>query len=201
MTTPLIELTDAKAQLNMSQAVTTNDDELTMWLAATTDIIEHYVGDVVPTAYTEHHHGGGFTIATLHAPIISVQSITEYMGNVAYTLTEQPVGASTDPYGFSIDNPTAGIIARRTAASWPYRFLGGENNIAVTYTAGLTTIPTAVLAAARIILQHLWTTRRGAMPMPPGGGDGSSVVPGLGYAVPNQAIELLARFERTAGIA
>ncbi len=195
----VIGLDEAKEQLS----ITSNkaDEELRTWLGATTEVIEHYVGDVVARTHTEVHNGGGVHIATFHAPIISVTSLTEYIGNMVYTLTNQPPGQSVSPYGFSVDNPSGGIITRRTVGSYPMAFMPGIGNIAITYTAGRLSVPYAVQGAARLIVQHLWTTRRGAMPLPsPGGGD-VSVVPGIGYAVPTKAVELLERYQRQPGIA
>jgi hypothetical protein len=53
-----------------------------------------------------------------------------------------------------------------------------------------------ITGAARIILQHLWRTQRaGRRGGVAGGGDDYAVtepIPGIGYAVPNRALELLA---------
>lgn len=194
----IISLADVKTQLNISSS--SNDDELRMWLGATTDVVEHYVEDVVPRTYTETHDGGSFTIVTYHAPIITVTTLTEYIGLTAFPLTLQPYGSSVSPYGFTIDNPAGGVISRRSAASWPFQFQGGPGSVTVTYRAGRQQIPAAIQAAARIIVQHLWTTRRGTMPLPAQGGQ-TMVVPGLGYAVPNAAVDLLLGFQRQQGIA
>lgn len=195
----IISLDDAKKQLKITRDDST--EELRTWLGATTDVVEHYVGAVVARTYTEVHNGGGIHLTTYHAPIISVAAITEFIGTTVYALTNQPVGQSVNPYGFTVDNALGGIITRRTSASLPSAFMPGVGNITITYTAGRPSIPYAIQAAARLIVQHLWTTRRGAMPLPGPGGAEVSVVPGIGYAVPTKAVELLERYQRVPGIA
>jgi len=195
----VISLADAKAQLNMSSTV--NDEELRTWLGATTEIVEYFCGSMVVRPYTEVHSGGKASLALYHSPVVSVSAITEFNGTVAYNLTLQPVGSSTSAYGYSVDNPTAGIVTRRSSSSWPMPFIPGDNNVTVTYTAGRQIIPYAVQGAARLIVAHLWTTRRGAMPLPAASGAETSMVPGFEYAVPIKAIELMERYERMGGIA
>lgn len=195
----VISLADAKTQLNMTS--TTNDEELRLWLGATTEVVEYFCGSMVVRPYTEAHSGGKASLSLYHAPVVAVSAITEFIGTVAYNLTLQPVGQSTSAYGYSVDDAEAGIVTRRTASSWPMPFMPGTNNVTVTYTAGRPVIPYAVQGAARLIVAHLWTTRRGAMPLPAASGEQTSMVPGFEYAVPIKAIELMERFERMGGIA
>ncbi|GAC1374652.1 MAG: hypothetical protein NVSMB4_02310 [Acidimicrobiales bacterium] len=195
----IISLADAKAQLNMTGS--TQDEELRMWLGATTEVVEHFCSSMVVRNYTEVHDGGKSTITLFHAPVLSVAAVTEYVGYTAYNLTLQPYGSSTSAYGFSLDNPNAGVITRRSSGSWAVPFIGGTGNITVTYTAGRRQIPYSVQAAARLIMAHLWSTRRGAMPLPASSGAETSMMPGIEYAVPIKAIELMERYERMGGIA
>lgn len=194
----IISLADVKTQLNIKSA--NSDEELRTWLGAATEVVEHFCGEMVVRSYTESHSGGKSALALYHSPVVTVSAITEFIGTVAYNLTLQPVGQATSAYGYSIDDPEAGIITRRSTSSWPMPFMPGVNNVTVTYTAGRPVIPYAVQAAARLIIQHLWTTRRGAMPLPAASAE-TSVVPGIEYAVPIKAIELMERYERMGGIA
>lgn len=196
----IISLADVKSQLNMSTA-TTNDEELRMWLGATTEVVEYLCGSMVVRTFTETYDGGMPTIALYQAPVLAVSAVTEYVGFTAYNLTSQPYGSSTSAYGFSLDNAKAGIITRRSSGSFAVPFMAGAGNVTVTYTAGRPVIPYGVQAAARLIVAHLWTTRRGAMPLPASSGAETSMVPGFEYAVPVKAIELLERHERMGGIA
>ncbi|GAC1375209.1 MAG: hypothetical protein NVSMB4_03240 [Acidimicrobiales bacterium] len=196
----IISLSDAKTQLNMSSG-TSNDEELRTWLGATTEIVEYFCGSMVVRPYTEVHDGGKAQITLYHAPVLSVSAVTEWVGFTAYNLTLQPYGSATSAYGFSLDNPSAGVITRRSSGSFPVPFLPGTNNVTVTYTAGRQAIPYSVQAAARLIVAHLWSTRRGAMALPGPSGSETSMVPGFEYAVPIKAIELMERWERMGGIA
>lgn len=194
----IISLSDVKAQLNIKSSL--SDEELRTWLGAATEIVEHFCGSMVVRSYTESHSGGKSSLALYHTPVLAVTAITEYIGTVAYNLTLQPVGQATSAYGYSLDYPEAGIVTRRSTSSWPMPFMPGTGNVTVTYTAGRPIIPYSVQSAARIIVQHLWTTRRGAMPLPAAPAE-TSVVPGIEYAVPVKAIELMERYERMPGIA
>jgi hypothetical protein len=68
----------------------------------------------------------------------------------------------------------------------------------VVYTAGWgTSLPTAFNLAARIVLQHLWEVQQGPGQRPTmGGGDVTRVYrdTGVGYAVPNRVLELMAPY-------
>jgi hypothetical protein len=52
-------------------------------------------------------------------------------------------------------------------------------------------MPAAFNVAARIILQHLWETQHGPSARPSMGGEETMIMPGWGFAIPNQAAELL----------
>lgn len=95
-----------------------------------------------------------------------------------------------------VDGPS-GVIRRLDGGS----FSGGPWT--AVYTAGRGDIPPTINLAARILLQHLWRTQRGAAR---GGGpaDDFSVtepIPGFGYAVPNRVLQLLESFKQPPGIA
>lgn len=190
----LISLFDAKDFLRIKG--NNDDDRLQEFIEAASAVAEFYSGDLLPKTYTEVHDGGDASIYTRHIPILSVTTLTEYIGSITYTLTNQPLGHSVDSWGYTVDDPQAGRIVRRSASGMAWRFVPGSGNVSVTYTAGMSTIPVQVLAAVEFIVQHLWVTRRGAMPMNPEPSDGESMVPGVGYAVPNRAIEMLETIPR-----
>jgi hypothetical protein len=71
----------------------------------------------------------------------------------------------------------------------------------VTYKAGLdTAAPPSVVLAGKLIIQNLWTTRRGPVTTP-GGGMDTVMLPGWGYAVPARAAELLDAYAPETGLA
>lgn len=186
----LISQQDAKDFLNITSV--TYDAELQGFIDAASAVAEFYVGDLTGATYTEVHDGGDAAIYTRHTPIASITSLTEYIGSITYTLTNQPLGQSTDAWGYTIDDAQAGRIVRRTASGLVWRFVPGVGNVTITYTTGVTP-PTQVLMAVKFIVRHLWTSQRGAQPLPAFSADQepTSTVPGISYAIPNRAIELL----------
>lgn len=187
----LITLDEAKAFLNITS--TTYDAELQDYIDAASTAAEFYVGDITGGTWTEHHDGGDSTIYTRHTPIQSVTSLTEYVGSITYTLTNQPLGSSVDAWGYTIDDPAAGRIVRRSASGIAWRFAPGVGNVTITYTSGVPgTASASVRMGVEFVVRHLWTSQRGPQPTPAWGGDQepTSSVPGVGYAIPNRAIEM-----------
>jgi hypothetical protein len=180
----VISLQDAKDMLNIPQATTTHDAELDGWIAAVESGLERRTGGpVVTRAFTERCELDG-TLSVLllrQRPVVSVQSIVAVASG-------QPVSISG---GLDIDN-LAGTV--RTALGWPFTgpFWRGRPVMLVTYTAGWgVSVPAAFRSFAEIVIQHLWSTRRGPVAAMPMAGDALVTVPGFGYAVPNAAAELL----------
>src|SRR2546430_16633512 len=106
----------------------TNDTELQGFIDAATPIVEDMVGHVIQVTITgEIHDGGDTSIVLRHKPVLSVTTLTEIIGFVPYTLTNQPVGSPVDNYGYSIDDPYGGLVVRRSSGSTPFPFL--ENGV------------------------------------------------------------------------
>ncbi|SEF34399.1 hypothetical protein SAMN05421837_107370 [Amycolatopsis pretoriensis] len=173
----LVSLADIKAQTNISNTV--SDEELRTYLEAATGVIERHLGQaVVRRSRTEEHlipSGGGLVLNW--TPVVSVTSLATVDGSYTWnpaTLYATPAGLVTCPLGTA-----------------PY------GHVAVTYVAGTSLVPEEYGLAARIIVQHLWETQRGAAGAPRAGGLGDtlgisrSAGSGLGYAIPNRALELL----------
>lgn len=177
---PLIfSLADARKHVNAT--VTTHDEELRGWVEATTRAVEFFVGPVARRTVTEDHTDlpryGAYTLALRTTPVISLTSAAAILtGGTSYAVADLDVDVA------------AGIVRRKDGGRMigPLRF---------TYFAGRTIIPANVSHGGRIILQHLWKTQGGGMGRPaPGGMDDYAVtepIPGLGFAVPNRALELL----------
>lgn len=185
----LYSLADAKKHLNIPATSTTQDEELRGFIEATTRCVEYFTGAVARRTVTEIVHGGSARMILRQAPVLSVQSIT----GVNPWQLDIPVDA------LDIDTDTG--VLRRTdwLLFWrgPYR---------VVYTAGRTTMPANVALAGRIILQHLWRTQYGSSRARAavGGGEDYSVsepIPGLGYAIPNRALQLLQADVQPGGFA
>lgn len=189
---PLIfSLADARKHVNMPSTVTTHDEELRGWVEATGKAIEHFVGAVARRTVTEDHTDlpryGARTIALRTTPVISLTTVAAILtGGTSYAVSDLDVDGAT------------GIVRRKDGGRMvgPLRF---------TYTVGLTVIAANISHGARLILQHLWKTQGGGMGRPaPGGMDDYAVtepIPGLGFAIPNRALELLQNDRLPPGVA
>lgn len=181
----IISLDDAKAELNHVQDV--NDDEVRLFIAATTEIVEHLVGRVLSTSLTETFNGGK-TAVLLSERATAITSVT--VDGVALTASEYVADLSS------------GIVYAGSSLS-PNCFTYGRQNVVVTYTTGASSIAPSVISGARTIAAHLYASsqqsRRGRGRS--GDGDGTTLV--LGYAIPNAAVEKLTnqRHNRMPGIA
>jgi hypothetical protein len=179
----VMSLQDAKDMLNIPQSATSSDAEIDSWIAAVESGLERFTGGpVINRACTERAELSSAYTALLvrQRPLVSVQSIVSVSTGTAIDVSA----------GLDID-ANAGVI--RTKLGWPFYgpfFLFGSS-VNVTYTAGWgTAVPAAFNSFARIVIQHLWETRRGPLAMPMAG-EPAMAVPGFGFAIPARAAELL----------
>jgi hypothetical protein len=183
----VLPLADAKDALNIPQATTVNDSEIAAFVATIETCMERYTGGplvnrtitaeraVLDSAYT--------VLLVRQRPLVSVTSIVAVSSGQALDISA----------GLDID-ANAGTIRRKLG--WPFYgpYFTWLPAMAVTYVAGWgTSVPAAFGTAARIILQNLWETQHGPSARPSMGGMSSEMVtlPGFGFAIPNQAAELL----------
>ncbi|MGH3439673.1 MAG: hypothetical protein ACRDRN_24865, partial [Sciscionella sp.] len=107
-----------------------------------------------------------------NVPVLSLTSVTRIDGSITWDLASLHVNQKSGQVTLLSGAPVSGLVA-------------------VTYQAGYTVVPPNFQLAARIIVQHLWMTQRGDKGATRAGGMGTSVVPGIGFAIPNRALELL----------
>lgn len=186
----ILSLADAKAHLNIS--TTTHDDELRSWVETVTAVVEHFVGACVRRTVVEDHDYlpayGASVVVLRKTPVISLTSVVAILdGGTSYSVADLDLDGAT------------GVVRRKDGGRMygPLRF---------TDVVGRAVIPANFTAAGRIILQHLWRTQYGASRALPGigGGDDFAVtepIPGLGYAVPNRALQLLEPHRLPPGVA
>lgn len=173
----MFSLADAKRQVNLPADVTRDDDELREWAASATAAVEYFVGAVVQRTVTAIVTGGRPSLVLPITPVIAVTSI------VPVTTVQQSIDA-----GVLTTDPGTGVVNRTDGLAFPpglYR---------IVYSAGRRIVTANITSAGRLILQHLWRTQRGGSRATTGGGDDWSVsepIPGLGYAIPNRALQLL----------
>ncbi|MEV7394344.1 head-tail connector protein [Streptomyces sp. NPDC091215] len=172
----IVTLADAKTQLNIPADNTNDDVELQGFVDAATAAVEQQLGTVVVprTVVDQYDFGTGTTAFLLRAvPVISLTSIVSLDGSQSWTVTS-PV--------MHVDGPSGSV----TVLSGPP--LTGM--ALVTHQAGLTAIGANTRLAAKIIIQHLWETQRGAVGVQLGG-DTDNWSAGRGFAIPRRALELL----------
>lgn len=168
----IISLDDLRAELNVPAGVTVNDDELQLYIAATTPVVEEIVGRVLQETLSETFDGGKAAVL-LSERAASVTTVTVN-------------GVVTTNY---VANLASGIVYAGTTSA-PTTFTPGRQNVVITYLVGATTIPPNVVLAARIIAAHQYQvgqqgrTGRGR-PI-----DETRII-GSGYAVPTRALQLL----------
>ena len=181
--TSILPLQDAKDALNIPQATTTSDAEIAAYLATIRSCFERYTGGPVVnktiTAERTEMMAGQTVIPVRQRPLVSVTSITSASG-----------GTIDISAGLDID-ANAGLIRRTLGLPFIGPFFSWLPVVTVTYVAGWgVSVPAAFNVAARIILQHIWETQRGATYLPMTAGE-MTMPPGFGFAIPNAAAELL----------
>ncbi len=191
MTTYIVKFSDAISELNLPGTPSDGGVKLQNFINAAQAVIEDMVGHVIDTTVTEIYDGGNTTIYLRQLPVLSITSIVETIGLIDYNLTNQPVGAPVDNFGFSLDDPNTGRITRRSAGSQPFPFYKNTGNVSVTYTAGRTTVPPNIYLATLELLRFWW--QQGQQGLRPGFGqptaDTGSPTP-MGFLVPNRVKEL-----------
>lgn len=194
----LVTVADVKSFLSFPSTDNgASDVKIQTFIDAATNVIEKITGPLVQRSVTRVFSGGTPSIVLPHRNVVSIASVTEsWDGGFLYTLTAQPLGASVDDFGYTFD-PSINRLTRRTSSGAPQPFWPSEDNVIVTYTVGLATIPGNVLMAAEELIRHWWQWgqqgNRPANGNPLGGQGDETPSSSNGYAVPNRVLELLTR--------
>lgn len=171
----IISLADARNALNVPSGTRVNDDELRLFIAATTPVIEDIAGPVLAATKVESRDGDGRTCIPLY----------EYPSGITSVVENGTTLAASDYY---LDS--AGILwrgASKGAGRW-----SSTGRIVVTYTVGSGVIPPNVILAAREEVRFLWQVGQQGQRPAFNGGDTTTGYTPTGYAVPNRVLELLA---------
>lgn len=174
-TTEFISLDEVKAQTNVPASDTSHDTELDLFREAAQEQVEALVGPVLQRQVVETVRARPSGVVFLNqSPVVSVDTLTA---------SGQPVT------GYTLNNADGLLTGLVTAG-----------DLVVTYTVGRTEAPASLRVAALIIAAHLWDTQRGNAPsaMPD---DLTPVEFGLGYSLPNRALELLAPYMLAPAVA
>lgn len=174
----VLPLQDAKDALNIQQTNTTKDSTIQAMIDTIEASIEMITGGPLLTRtiverveVTDYYT----SLVLRKRPVVAVQSIVDVSSGVTLPTV-------------SLDIDTNSGIVRRVLR---LPFLSWGPYYTVTYTAGWgTTLPPAFNVAARIILMHLWKTEQGPQ-YRPYAGEEETMLPGMSYAIPNRALEIL----------
>lgn len=163
----LCSIADAKKHLNMDAGDRVDDEELRGHIEAATIVIERHRNEVVALREVTANVTPGKYLPD--RPVVRV------------TAAERD-GVALDVTAWKPD-PANGLV------SVP----GHGRDVSVTYLAGYEVVPEPFILAAEIIAAHLWETQRmSAIGGPASAGEDQYLTPsGLGYAIPNRAVQLL----------
>lgn len=190
----IVTIDDVLEHLNMQ-----DDDshvaELVGFVDAAEEIVTNLVGDVGATAYSEWYDGGRPTLQLRHPPVVSVTSVTEYRGNVAYALTQvaTPAAATAMSYMWEpsgrltrVNGATAESVLFLSSQGLFATFPIGPNSVQVAYQAGRAAIPAAVrLEVLQIVQDSYQPSQQGGHPgfadqgLAVAGRKGMFVMPGI----------------------
>jgi hypothetical protein len=178
----VITLDDAKGYGQIPLTDTAIDNELQGFIDTADEQIQKIIGGpILNTSVTERVAvGQNFTsLAVRQRLLVSVTSITDRASGVALPLTDIDVDTNS------------GVIRRNLGL--PFFSRGGVYD--VVYMAGFgTTVLAPFIEAAKIIVGHFWDTQHGPSLRPSFGGEETVVMPGMGFAIPNRAAELLSPY-------
>lgn len=184
----IVSLADAKTLLNFT-GTTSSDEEIRRYNEAATIMVETYKDETVvrtPVLGEQHCVGGSLTtnwypgadpygqyktsIFCDHRPILSLTSIESVDGLYAWDVNLVHVNKKTGELTPLLGSP------------------GFWGDVIIDYIAGYEVIPANYQEAARLIIQHLWATRRGL-----GGNLITQQLPGfnIGFAIPQAVKDLL----------
>ena len=201
----VVSLDDLHAHLNIPVSDTSHDDELRGFADAALATIAYINGPLTPTTFTEVRNGGSPVIMLDNPPVISITSVTEFYTQGGQALSLQPLGGATSSaYGYSLDDPIAGKLVRRTSGGYESSFIGGRNSVVITYVAGAQLAPDVQLAMLEDIRGLYQQTQQGGRAslgggaIGAGGDDQFSVGPMRLFP---RLAELLAGPDRTQSIA
>lgn len=198
----LISLAEAKAAIGADRytAANADDEDLRSLIAGCRPIMEDICGPILPTPIDEWHDGGGPTVMTFKAPLLSVTTVTESYGSgYVRTLTNQPVdGGAFDSFGYTVDLKS-GLIIRRTSGI-AVAFARGHNNIRVTGVGGRAVMPANIARATRRLVRYLWQTEKQGQRQQ-GSRPEATAVTESGYLVPRAVIAWCGDEARTIGLA
>lgn len=168
-------LAATKEQLKFTSS--DSDEQLRGFMESATEIIENYTGlALVRRTETEDHDLCYSTrkLVLNRSPVISVTSVALVDGTFSWPVADLYVSKAS------------GIVTTLPTSTWFY------GHVEAVYVVGLQVIPRNYVGASDMIVESLWSTRRGAKGPPRRGSAVEMVdIPGMNVAIPKPALELL----------
>jgi hypothetical protein len=174
--TPPVLMSLATAKKHLKKNDSADDDEIRDWIEACTRAVEQFTGPIIVRTVVETaDFRAARSLALQQIPAMALTSV----------VAVRTGGMSYDVDDLDLDGQT-GIVTRKDGGT-----LCGP--LRMTYTAGRAIVSANIRSASKIILQHLWRTRQGPGRPQLGTGDFdvTEPIPGLGFAIPNRAVQLL----------
>jgi hypothetical protein len=209
-TTDIVLLSDVQTHLNWSAAEETKyATPMGRFISAATPVIEEVTGPIVQRAFNQWYSGGYKQLILRRRPVVSITSVTETSGSTTWTLTDQPVTAPVDGYGYTL-NSDFGVLTRRShGVEMP--FADGTDNINVQYVAGYCAdtahVPPNIAEAALELIRINWQPPQAGNVPSFGGSSGIDTLDmndGIkvgGWFIPNRVLVLLRPGPKRIGIA
>lgn len=190
-TTGIVTLAETKTELRIASGVSTYDNQLMSWIAASKTLIEQRVGPMVPRTVVDVFDGSKVSVTLTQPPVISITSITEG----TYTCI---------PADYTLSKPSG--VVTRMFGQYPYRWLDGRQNIVVTYLAGVTGPWNENIRLANLELLRTWWVATQSMSRPQalsgsGGMADDMTSQGITYYMPPRVEKMLGVSDLPPGIA
>jgi hypothetical protein len=138
----IISLADARASLNQPATARSSDDEIGLYIAAATEVIEDKVGAVLVATKVETRSGSGRTCIALNEYPTAITSVTEN-------------GITLAPTGYTFDE--VGLLWRGAAPGAGRWSANAPRNVVITYTVGSGIVPPGIVKAARELVKHQYS--------------------------------------------
>lgn len=191
-TLDLLTLDEGKRALNIPLADTSFDTEVASYITAVSQRIDDLCGPVVKRTVTgEVQDGGSDVVFPTYSPVLSVTTVTEYLSGTGTALTAETLTTAGDYLVEDLGTHNSRIMRRSRFGGRPF----GAGKIAITYVAGRVNDTASVSPkfkqGAAKMLSHMWKGDQGAGSATFGAPE--TPLLGLGFAIPNAVVELLAQ--------
>lgn len=193
----IVSLMEAKEIVRLT-GDSSQDAILQGYNAAATEVAELFCGAVVTRQVSRMVRAQGRVMILPKAPVrTDLGTALDPSGRRDGSTTNGLVSITPlMTYGFMYDlsqllvDQDTGLV--RQSAGLPFFYSGDPYaQFLATWWAGRKVIPAAVYEGAKVILEHLWQIKRGGTSAQDvAAGQSTTIVPGIGFAVPNRAIQL-----------